>query len=337
MAPPAGPECPRGPIARFGYTLDEFALPDATSVKAIAVRAGRAWILTRDTLMEHDGIQVFRETALCGGELKESSVAGRMPALDPAPIAAYSYLAADEKGALAVGTNGARVLVSRVSPDGQLHCRESSGIYPASPIAEDGVWLVRTRTGMELQDESGWRSAAVQLAPDAMVHGVAQRGYALVHALRLKAPWTVYRFEGRAWHPTQLPVMFSYMWVSEHGLVLANSMPAVSDMVGRPAGPTGRSCEVLARIERGGTIQYVGLPTEFRPNAIVGRMETDLWLTGLTGPWSTYHWDGKIWREAAPPIQTQGGVVDEDGAFWFVGARSSTGWPNAALYRLRRK
>ncbi|MCK6538053.1 MAG: hypothetical protein L6Q84_34195 [Polyangiaceae bacterium] len=73
---------------------------------------------------------------------------------------------------------------------------------------------------------------------------------------------------------------------------------------------------------------------EFRPNAIVGRHETDLWFTGNQ---STYHWDGTTWSEPAPPIQAQGGVVDEEGSFWFVGARSATGWPHPALYRVRRK
>ncbi|MFO0564414.1 MAG: hypothetical protein U0263_02070 [Polyangiaceae bacterium] len=78
----------------------------------------------------------------------------------------------------------------------------------------------------------------------------------------------------------------------------------------------------------------MSLPSEFRADAIVGRDETDLWVTGRS---NVLHWDGTTWREAAPPLPASGGVVDEDGAFWFVGPRSTTGWPHVALYRVRRK
>lgn len=271
--------------------------------------------------MQHDGKRVFRQIALCGGESKQGVRGG------------YNFVAADDRGALAVGSTGTRLLVSRVDQDGQLHCPDSEGTYPASAISEDGVWLVRTKTGAELRDESGWRSAEVELQPDAVLHGVARRGFALAHSLRFKAPWTVYRFEGGSWRPTQLPVMFSYAWLSDQGVVFATSVPQVSDMVRRPAGATGEPCEMVARIE-GGTIRYMSLPAEFLPNAIVGRRETDLWVPGHT---NVLHWDGATWRQAAPRLEASGGVVDDEGAFWFVGARTITGWPHAALFRVRRK
>lgn len=270
--------------------------------------------------MEHDGKRIVRETALCGGENKGGARGG------------YGFIAADDRGVLAVGSTGTRLLVSRVDSDGQVHCPEIAGIYPASPIAEDGVWLARTGTGVEVQDETGRKSTAVELPPDAVVHGVARRGHALVHSLRPKAPWEVYWLEGRSWHATQLPVMFSYTWMSDQGVVFATSIPTISDMVTRRAAREGAPCELLARVERQ-TVTYIPLPPGFRPRGIAGRTETDLWLPGGE---DVLHWDGTTWRQAAPSLGAAGGVVDEDGAFWFVGAGSS-GAQHSSLYRVRRK
>ena len=56
-----------GPRSPFEYDCEEFPLPENREVRAIAVRAGRIWILTPDTLMEHDGERVFRDVALWYG------------------------------------------------------------------------------------------------------------------------------------------------------------------------------------------------------------------------------------------------------------------------------
>jgi hypothetical protein len=330
--PAPEPECPRGPIATFGYTLDELALPDATTAKAIAVRGGRVWILTPDTLMEHDGKRVVRETALCVGEMAADRTRRTPPTSAPAPLPGYRYVTADERGALALGTSGVGMLVSRVDLDGQLHCRRSTGIYPASPVSEDGVWLARTKTGVEIQDETGWRSAEASIEHDAIPHGVAGRRHAFAHSLRPRGPRTVYEFDGVFWSPRWgLPRDFSYTWMSTQGVVFAHSLP-------RPALHGNRAreaptCEVVVRIA-GRSVVRSALPMGFRPNAIVGREETDLWFAGGE---NVLHWDGKLWRQATPPLRAADGVVDEEGAFWFVGARSATGWPHPALYRVRRK
>ena len=330
--PEARPECPQGPIASFGYTFDELPLPDATVVKAIAVRGGRAWVLTNDTVMEHDGKRVIRETALCGGELKEASRGeGSLP-VGPFAIAGYAYIAADDGGALAIGSNGPRMLVSRVASDGQLHCRDNPGVYPASPISDDGVWLARTKSGLELQDESGWRSVELALEPDAVTHGVAGRRRALVGSFRLRVPRAVYEFDGASWSPRwDLPRDFAYAWISADGVVLAFSLQRPVLHAGRADG--GQECELVARIA-GHSVAFAALPTELHPTAIVGRHETDLWFTGRS---NVFHWDGTTWRQASPPLRAAHGVVDEDGAFWFVGPRSTTGWPHPALFRVRRK
>jgi hypothetical protein len=220
------------------------------------------------------------------------------------------------------------MLVSRVDTDGQLRCRKGAGIYPASPISEDGVWLARTQTGAEVQDELGWRSKALVLGADAIVYGVARRGHALLHVM---STWRVHELVEDSWRATGLPRMFLYDWMSDRGVVFARSIPTISTLVG--GSPTGPPCELVARIA-GGDTRFIPLPDEFRPNAIVGREETDLWFAGGE---NVLHWDGKFWRQATPPLRAADGVVDEEGAFWFVGARSATGWPHPALYRVRRK
>ncbi|MBK7583613.1 MAG: hypothetical protein IPI67_25895 [Myxococcales bacterium] len=178
-----------------------------------------------------------------------------------------------------------------------------------------------------MQDESGWRSEAVELERDAIVSGIARRSHALLTVMRPKT-WSVHAFNGRSWRRTLLPAGFLHAWMSKFGIVLGYSIPPIVLGVN-----TSAPCELVARIENQSTT-YIPLPIEFRPNAIVGLRESDLWFTGHR---TTFHWDGVTWREAAPELGSVGAVVDEDGALWFVGARSATGWPHTALYRVRRK
>lgn len=291
------------------------SLPDGTNTRAIAVRGARIWVLTPDTLLEHDGTRVFRATSLCGGENKHGERLG------------YWHVAADERGALALGSSGSHMLVSRVDSDGQLRCPDNAALHPASEISPDGVWLARTRTGLELQDDLGWRGAGVRLEPEAIVQGVANRHFAVARVFRRRLPWTMRVFNGDSWSPSSLPAHLAYRWMSDSGVLFAHSVPPIVLGI-----HTGRPCELVARVEVQ-TTTYIPLPPEFRPRGIVGRSETDLWFPGGE---NVLHWDGTTWRQAAPPLEASSGFVDEAGAFWFVGARSS-GAQHSSLYRVRRK
>jgi hypothetical protein len=260
----------------------ELSLPKGLRIDDFAGAGSRAWILSDEEVLEHDGSKLIHKSSLCGAErIQDASYSPRYKLRTDGSVV-------HAVGALKSGDH----VVAELRPGRAAICRT----YPAHSnrlllnlvlLPKRGDFIVRANTIVGIQ---------MYPSEDGEIWGAffAPRRSSLWVQIH---PWPTfdfptYHFDGATWRRVPAPPFgmgIGDMWADPTGVVWAVRVQGWPVIGSWPE--TEHERRQLAQYD--GEWTLLAIPERFRPKHITGTARDDVWFIEQN---EVYQWDGERWR-----------------------------------------